>query len=102
MDITYIRQFRIGPYAIFDIVTSYVGIYLLAPLLTRLAKSFTLHIPRSAWLWFTLPLSVIVHLVFGQNTEFMKRLSNPQGYHLETILLIVMVFMGGRQVRRSK
>lgn len=102
MDISNLRQYRIGPYAIFDIATSYIGIYLIAPLLSKFAEKFSLRIPRTTWLWFTLPISVIFHLVFGQNTEFMKRLFSPEGYHNEVILLTIMMYIGGKQIRRSK
>lgn len=100
--VQFLRQFRIGPYAIFDLVMSYIGIFLVAPVLSKLASKFSVKISRTAWLWFTLPISVIFHLIFRQNTAFMQRLFSSQGYHVEVIVLLFMVYMGVRHIYKYK
>ena len=99
IDIAYLRQFRIGPYAIFDVVLSYLGIYLLSPLLTAAFAKIHLNITKSDWMWLVLPLSVIFHLIFNQKTSFMKALINPEHYFIEAIVLVFMLYMGLRNAR---
>lgn len=94
VDIAYLRQFRVGPYTIFDFVISYVGVYLLAPVLTKFMQKFNVNISRAGWLWLTLPLAVIFHFIFRQDTPFMKLLFNPETYFIEPIVLLFMLYMG--------
>lgn len=96
--ISLLRQFKIGPFALFDIVISYVSVFLLAPLLTKLFHKVHLRISRAAWLWWTLPIAVLFHLAFRQNTPFMKLLFDPSSFYLPAILLIIMVLMGVKVV----
>lgn len=97
-----LRQFRIGPFTIFDTLTAYIGIFLIAPLLTKLFSRLHLYISRTGWLWLTLPIGVIFHLVLHINTPFMKMLLNPSGDYLAKIVLLFMLYMGLRNIRTSK
>jgi ABC-type enterochelin transport system permease subunit len=97
-----LREFKIGQFAIFDSVLAYVGIFLLAPLLTKIFYKFHLNITRSAWLWLTLPIAVIFHLVFRQNTPFMKMFLGPNGYLVAKVILLSMLFMGVRNIKVLK
>ncbi len=97
-----LRQLRIGPFTIFDTVIAYVAIYLLAPLLTKLFSKIHIHIFRIGWLWLTLPIGVIFHLVLHINTPFMKMLLNPSGDYLAKIVLLFMLYMGLKNIRVSK
>ncbi|MDO8511724.1 MAG: hypothetical protein Q7S57_00485 [bacterium] len=98
----FLRQFRIGPFAIFDTALAYVGIFLVAPLLTKLFSRLHLNISRTAWLWLTLPIAVIFHLVFRQNTPFMKMFLDPNGFYMVKIILLFMLYMGLRNIRTKK
>ncbi|MDD2822546.1 MAG: hypothetical protein PHQ59_00530 [Candidatus Daviesbacteria bacterium] len=101
MDIIgYLRQFRIGPFTIFDTLTAYVGIFLVSPLLSRLFAKFNLSVPRSSWLWLTLPIGIIFHLIFQVHSPFMKMLLDPNGNYLSKIVLIFMLFMGLKNIKR--
>jgi ABC-type enterochelin transport system permease subunit len=103
MDILdFLRQFRIGPFAIFDTALAYVGIFLLAPVLTKLFYRFHFNISRTAWLWLTLPISVIFHFVFRQSTPFMKMFLDPNGFYIAKIILLFMLYMGLRNIRIIK
>lgn len=97
----FLRQFRIGPFAIFDTVISYIGIYLLAPMLTKFVQKFGLNISRTGWLWLMFPLSVIFHFIFRQQTPFMKLLVNPESYYIGPIILLCMLYMGLKDSKRS-
>lgn len=98
--IAFLRQFRLGPFAIFDTVLSYVGFFLLAPLLSKLFLKFHLSIPRSSWLWWMLPISVVFHLIFRQETALMKLLVSSDWSFVIVVSLVVMIFMGARGCRR--
>jgi len=97
-----LRQFKIGPFAIFDTVLAYVGIFLVAPLLTKLFYRFHLNISRTSWLWLTLPIAVIFHIAFGQNTPFTKMFLDLSGFYGAKIILLFMLYMGLRDIRIVK
>lgn len=97
-----LRQLRIGPFTIFDTATAYIGIFLLAPLLTKLFSRLHLYISRTAWLWLTLPISVIFHFFLHQNTPFMKMFLDPNGFYIAKIILLFMLYMGLRKIRTPK
>ena len=92
--LTLLRQFRIGPFAIFDTVLSYVGVVLLSPLLSKLFTLLHVSIPKTSWLWWTLPLAVVFHLLFSQDTPLMEILSQPLGFVGVGAILVFMIYMG--------
>ena len=103
MDILhFLRQYKIGPFAIFDTVTAYLGIFLIAPLLTKIFSKIHVNISRAGWLWLTLPISVLFHLIFRQNTPFMKMLLNPKSFYIPIIVLIFMTYMGLRKIKNHE
>lgn len=93
-----LRQPKIGPFTLFDTGTAFLGVLLLSPLLTRLFAKFNIDVPRTAWLWFTLPLSVLFHLLFGQSTPLMKVITDPGSYQFYVAIaaLGLMSYMGLR------
>ena len=99
--IVILRQFRIGPFTIFDTVTAYLGIFLLSPLLSKIFSKIHINISRTGWLWLTLPISVLFHLIFRQNTPFMKMLLDPHQFqfYLGIIILLFMIYMGLRKIK---
>lgn len=98
--IEFLRQFRIGPFTIFDTVSAYLGILLLAPLLSWLTSKINLKIPVVSWIWFTMPLSVIFHVLFRQSTPVINILTNPSlpQFYAVLLVLLVMTYMGFRKV----
>ena len=97
-----IRQFKVGPFAIFDIAVSYLGVFLLAPLLTGLALKVHLRVSRVQWLWLVLPVSILVHLIFGQRTPLTQMIIDPNNYYLVKLVILFMLFMGLKDTRFSK
>jgi len=102
MSLEYLRQWRVGQFTVFDTVASYVGILILSPILSWLMSRLDLKVPLISWLWFTMPLSVIFHLIFNQSTPLMKVLTNPRtfDFYIAVIILLVMTYLGLRKVRR--
>ena len=96
-----LRLFKIGPFAVFDTAISFIGIYLLAPLLSKIFRFMRLDIPLISWLWFVMPLSVVFHLVFAQQTPLMQLLSSSNGY-VAIGVLFGMTFMGIRKIHIMK
>jgi len=94
-----LRSVRVGPFALFDFALAYAGIYLIAPLLSRMFHVVKLDIPRSSWLWFTLPISVVVHLAIGTITPFTRMAIDPQGGYLIKLLLGAMLYLGARNIK---
>jgi hypothetical protein len=96
-----LRQFKIGPFAIFDTAISYLGFYLLSPLLTKLFSFVHLAIPRSSWLWLTLPIAILFHLAFNQNTPLMKIISDPTQipFYIAIAILLVITYLGLKNIK---
>ncbi|MFA6486592.1 MAG: hypothetical protein WCT40_04485 [Candidatus Magasanikbacteria bacterium] len=94
LTLEWLRQFRLGEYAIFDLVVSFVGITLLSPLLSKLFKKLRLDIPKRSWIIWTLPLSIFVHLIFSKFTPMTKYFFDPSGHYILKILIITMVVGG--------
>ena len=96
-----LRQFKIGPFAVFDTVIAYLGVFLIAPLLTKLFSKMNIIISRTGWMWLTLPISVLFHLVFRQNTPFMKTLLDQRYFFIPVIILIGMFYMAVKHSKKS-
>ena len=100
--IEFLRQYKIGPFAIFDTAGSYLLVLILSPFLSKLFAKFGLNIPVSSWLWLTLPISVIFHIVFHQSTSLMKILTNPKqiDFYIAFAILLFMAYMGLKNIHR--
>jgi len=96
----YLRHFRLFGYAIFDFAASYLGILLLSPLLTKLAKHFHLNLTTKHWLYLTFPIGVFFHILFQTQTAFGKALLDPTGHYLEKILILLMLYFGLKNIRK--
>ena len=100
LSIEYLRQFRIGPFTIFDTVSAYLGIFLLAPILLWLFSKVNLKIPVVFWVWLTMPISVLFHALFSQSTPVVKILSDPNQpqFYIVLLALLTMAYMGLRKI----
>lgn len=99
ISIEYLRQFRIGGYAIFDFTISFIAIYLLSPLLTRIFRKIRLEVPKINWIYLTVPLSVVVHLIFGRMTPMTKNFLDLNGHYILKIVIIGLTVLGLRDVK---
>jgi hypothetical protein len=100
--ITFLRSFRFGPFAIFDFVASYVLVYFLAPYLSRFFAMFRIRVSREQWLWLTLPISLIVHMIFGTSTPLTKMFLDLNGGWLVKFIIFAMLYMSYRSHGRHR
>ena len=80
--LSYLRQFRIFEYAIFDLTVTFLGMALLGPWLSGLFRKLGVEIPRRNWLYLALPLGIASHLAIGQMTLMTKNFLDPAGHYL--------------------
>lgn len=90
----FLRSYKIFGFAIFDLTVSYLGIYLLALFLSKIFLLIRLDIPRSSWLYFTLPLSILVHILVGQYTPMTKEILDPSGHYFLKVFLLILLILG--------
>ena len=98
----YLRQFRIGGYATFDLAVSFVGIYLLSPLLSKLFLKFRIEIPKRNWLLLTLPIGILVHLLTGNMTLMTKDFLDIHSHYVLKILILGLLILGIRGIKITK
>lgn len=100
--IEYLRQFRIGEYAVFDLVISFLGIYLLSPLLSKIFLKFGIEIPKRNWLFLTLPIGILVHLLTGTTTIMTKDFMDPHSHYVLKILILCLLVLGIKGIKITK
>lgn len=98
--VTMLREYRIGPFTIFDTVLAYLGILIVSPLLTKIFSLVRLKITLASWLWLTMPLSVLFHIIFRQDTPLMQILFNSDKFYIAWAVLLFMTYMGLRGIKR--
>lgn len=102
MDIEYLRSFRIVGFAIFDFVVSFLGIFILSPLLSKLFSFMHISIPKKNWIFLTLPIGVLFHLIFGSITPMTKDLLDINGNYFMKIGILSLVILGLRNIKIIK
>ena len=100
--IEFLRQFRIGGYAIFDFVASFVGIYLLSPLLSKLFLKIKLQIPKKSWIFLTLPIGVLIHILVSNVTPMTKNFIDLQGHYILKIIILILIIFGVKDIKILK
>lgn len=97
-----LRLPRIGPYAIFDLVLSFVGVAMLSPLLSWIFRQIHLRIPFISWMYFTLPIGIISHILVGNHTLMTKQFLDPQSHYLLKIFIFVLIILGCLNIKIIK
>lgn len=97
-----LRQYKISEYAIFDIVVSFLAVYLLAPVLSKLCLKIGIEVPKSSWLLLTLPLSIVVHLAVGTITPMTRNFFDLHSHYFLKILIIGLLVLGVYGIRMVK
>ena len=100
--ITYLRQFRIFNYAIFDLTISFLGMYLVAPLLTRLFRKINIDIPKINWVYLTLPIGILTHLLIGKITPMTKNFLDLQSNYILKAVIVACLILGLRNIKIIK
>ncbi len=94
-----LRQYRLGGYAIFDFAASFLGIYLLSPLLSKIFLKIGISIPKHNWLFLTLPLGILVHILVGNITPMTKDFLDPSAHYLLKIIILGLLFFGLKGIK---
>jgi len=98
----FLRQFRLGGYAIFDLSVSFLGIFLLSPLLSKLFLKISLYVPKLNWVFLTLPIGILVHLAFGRMTPMTQDFFDLSGHWWLKSIILLSLFLGIRGMRIIK
>jgi hypothetical protein len=102
MSIAFLRQFKISGYAVFDFAASFIGILLLSPLLSGLARQAGWQVPRMNWVYLTLPISIAAHLATGNITPMTRDFLDPRGHYLVKAAIIVFLVLSLRNIKKIK
>lgn len=102
ISIEFLRQFKLGEYAIFDLVVSFLGIYLLSPFLSKIFKKIRLDIPKINWIYLTLPIGILAHLLVGKITPMTRDFLDLNSSYLLKILIVGLLFFGLKNIRIMK
>lgn len=100
--IEFLRQFRVFEYAIFDLVASFLGIYLLSPLLSKLFRKAKLDIPKLNWVFLTLPIGILTHFAIGTITPMAANFINLHDHYILKIIILGMTILGLRGIKIIK
>ena len=79
-----LRSVRIGPFAIFDFVASLIGMYFIA---------HYFKINKVGLLLLTVPIGVLVHVLFGTKTALNKMLFE-EGNKIAILVVLVLLVSG--------
>jgi len=102
ISIEFLRQFRIGEYAIFDLTTAFVGVYLASFLLSKLFRKIRVDIPKISWVLLTLPIGVATHLIIGRITPMVKNFLDIHGHYVLKVVIIGLLILGLRGIKIIK
>ena len=97
--ISILRQYKIGPFALFDTALAYLGIILISPLLSKISSLVQVSIMKKSWIWLTLPLSILFHVLFNQNTPLTTMFMNPDDFIVVKIIVVSMAYMGIKDIK---
>lgn len=87
--LTFLRSFRIEPFAIFDFALTYLIAYAIGPYL----KKIGIPLSREQFMYLILPLSLLVHYIFKQETPLTKMVLTPNDYFIWKGIIIFMIIM---------
>jgi len=99
MNIEYLRTFRLGEYAIFDLTVSFLGIAILSPLLTKLFRLIHLEIPFISWMFLTLPIGILAHILVGNYTKMTTNFLNPSDHYILKIFILILLVLGIKSIK---
>ena len=95
-------DFRFGPFSIAESLGSLVFVYFIAPWLSALVRKLGFEVPRSSWLWLTVPVALITHIFVRPDTPLTRMFFDPTGNYLAKLALIAMLYLGFRGIKRIK
>jgi len=102
MNIEDLRQFKVLDYAVFDFVVSFLGVYLLSPLLSKIFSVFKIKVSRKSWLLLTLPVSILIHYLVQNLTPMTKDFLDLNNNYLLKIVILTLLFLGLKDIKKIK
>lgn len=102
LSIAYLRHFRFGPFTYFDTLGSLIGVYFLAPHLSKLFRKINLEIPEHSWIYLTLPIAVLTHFAIGKNTPLTEMFMDPTGHPIAKVSILILFLLGMKDIRPIK
>ncbi len=93
LNLEYLRSFKIYQIAVFDVVISYLGIYLISPILIKLFNKIGIKTSKKTWMWLMFPLSLLAHFFIGQDTTLLKMFLNPNSFYTVKAVIVFMLIM---------
>lgn len=94
------EKYRLGPFSVPDTLGSLIIVFLIAPFLSAGTRKLGVEVPRSSWLWLTVPVAELTHAFFRPDTVLFKMLMNQSGDYLVKIAFIAMIYLGVRGIHR--
>lgn len=98
----YIREFRIFNYAIFDLIVSFLWIYLLSPFLSKSFFKIWIIIPKVNWLFLTLPIWIFFHVIFWSFTPMTENFLDFSDFYVLKWIVIILLFLWLRNIKINK
>ena len=89
-----LRKFKIFDFAVIDFVVAFAAMYLLAPLLSKLFLKIGLDIPKQNWLYLTIPISILIHILVGNITPMTKNFLDLRGHYVLKAIVLGLVILG--------
>jgi|GEM_PF-3210061 len=99
--LTYLRQWRIADYSVFDSVLTLVALVFLAPWLSRLCRRVGWIVPLRAWYFFALPVSLLAHVLTGRFTPLTLQFLDPSGHIFVKVFMIALLALGFVGVKKT-
>lgn len=96
------RQFRVGEYAIFDFAVAFIGVYLLSPLLSRIFLKIGIDIPKQNWLYLTLPIGILAHVLVGRITPMTRDFLDTHNHYVLKAVILVLLILGIKGIKIVK
>ncbi len=98
----YLRHFHLFGYAIFDLVLSFLGMYLISERLSRLFLKINISIPKINWIYLTLPIGILVHIIFFTYTPMVKDFISLNSHYILKIVILGFLILGLWKIKRVK
>lgn len=97
----YLRHFHLFNYAIFDLSLSFVGMYLISSILSKFFRKIHIIIPKINWVYLTLPIGIIIHIIVGTYTPMVKDFLSINSHYILKIVVIIFLILGLRGIRKE-
>ena len=98
--IEFLRQYKIGSFAMVDFVVSFLGFYLISPIIIKIFEYAGLKITVPGIMWFVVPISIAAHIAVGTYTPLTKMFLDPSGYYSIKLIILVMVILGAKEISK--